>query len=86
MSVYSTSIVLIMVGWAGLSVPARADPREVLETCQAMVDRVAQAAQTAGAPANRPDEVELARCRQVIRDWTLRESRMSVDEHGRPLR
>ena len=32
------------------------------------------------------DEAALARCRQIIRDWTLRESRMSVDENGKPLR
>jgi hypothetical protein len=85
-SVYSRSIVLVVVAWAAQSVPARADPREVLETCQTVVDRAAQPAQTAGAPVERPDEAELQRCRQVIRDWTLRESRMSVDEHGRPLR
>ena len=40
-----------------------------------------------GAGAQRqPDEAALARCRQIIRDWTLRESRMSVDENGKPLR
>jgi len=27
---------------------------------------------------------ELQRCRQIIREWTLRDSRMSVDENGRP--
>ena len=32
------------------------------------------------------DDAELQRCQQIIRDWTLRESRMSVDEQGRPLR
>jgi hypothetical protein len=74
----------IMVGsLAALASPARADPPAVLVTCQAMVDR---AAQTAGAPGDQQDDAELRRCRQVVRDWTLRESRMSVDEHGRPLR
>jgi hypothetical protein len=70
---------------ATASSPASADPRDVLTVCQALIDRAAQAAQTAGAQADRPDP-ELQRCRQVIRDWTLRESRMSVDENGRPLR
>jgi hypothetical protein len=33
-----------------------------------------------------PADPELTRCRQIIKEWTLRDSRMSVDEHGRPLR
>jgi hypothetical protein len=65
--------------------PASAAPRDVLTACQALVERAAQAAQVTGAQGDRSDP-ELQRCRQVIRDWTLRESRMSVDEHGRPLR
>jgi hypothetical protein len=65
------------------SSPARADPREVLRVCQAVVNRAAQPAQDR---ATKPDEAEVARCRQVIRDWTLRDSRMTVDEDGRPLR
>jgi hypothetical protein len=69
---------------ATIASPATAEPRDVLTTCQTLVDRAAQSAQ-AGAPANGAD-AELQRCRQVIRDWTLRESRMSVDENGRPLR
>jgi hypothetical protein len=32
------------------------------------------------------DERELKRCEQIIREWTLGDSRMSVDEKGRPLR
>jgi hypothetical protein len=70
---------------ATISSPASAGPRDVLTVCQALVDRAAQAAQAAGSQADRSDP-ELQRCRQVIRDWTLRESRMSVDENGRPLR
>ncbi len=85
MPAYATSIALIAVVWAAQSTPVRADPRAVLETCQAMIDRAAQATPAAGASANKPDEAELQRCRQVVRDWTLRESRMSVDEKGRPL-
>jgi hypothetical protein len=77
---------IIVASLAAISLPAHADPRAVLNTCQAMVDRAMQSAQTAGTPGNRQDDAELRRCQQVIRDWTLRESRMSVDEHGRPLR
>jgi hypothetical protein len=64
--------------------PARADERAQLNACQALVERAAQA-QHAGA-ATKPDDPELLRCRQIIREWTLRDSRMSVDERGRPLR
>jgi hypothetical protein len=67
-----------------MALPAHADGRAELVACQAMVDRAAQAgAGTAGA---QPDDTALLRCRQIIKDWTLRESRMSVDEQGRPLR
>jgi hypothetical protein len=67
---------------AALTLPARADGRAELVTCQAMVEG---AAQNTGNGA-KPDDAALQRCRQIIRDWTLRESRMSVDEQGRPLR
>ena len=67
---------------AAMTVPARADGRAELLTCQAMIEHAARAG-AAGTPQN---DAELQRCRQIIRDWTLRESRMSVDEQGRPLR
>jgi len=75
----------IAAALAAMTWPARADGRAELVTCQAMVDRAAQAV-PASTVAARPDEAALARCRQIIKDWTLRESRMSVDEQGRPLR
>jgi hypothetical protein len=85
MSLYPARILSILVALlSAVSLAARADGRAELITCQAMVDRVAQPAQNTGAPSQ--DEAALARCRQIIRDWTLRESRMSVDEQGRPLR
>ena len=74
----------IVAAFAAISLPARADGRAEFVTCQAMVDRAAQPAQ-AGTAGTQQDAA-LARCRQIIRDWTLRESRMSVDENGRPLR
>jgi hypothetical protein len=67
------------------SLPARADGRAELVICQAMIDRAAQAKQ-AGTASTQQDDAALQRCQQIIRDWTLRESRMSVDEQGRPLR
>lgn len=76
---------ILAAALAAMAWPARADGRAELVTCQALVDRAAQAA-PAGTVAARPDEAALQRCRQIIKDWTLRESRMSVDEQGRPLR
>jgi hypothetical protein len=81
MPVLRTSAAGVLVAMASLmATPARADGRAELVTCKAMVERAAQAA------GSQPDDAALARCRQIIRDWTLRESRMSVDEQGRPLR
>jgi len=65
--------------------PAHADGRAELDSCKVMIDRAAQAAQT-GTTAAAQDDAALARCRQIVRDWTLRDSRMTVDEQGRPLR
>jgi hypothetical protein len=68
--------------FAATALPAHAEGRAEFVSCQAMVARAAQPAQA----AIQPDDAALARCRQIIRDWTLRESRMSVDENGKPLR
>jgi hypothetical protein len=76
---------IIVASLAAISLPARADGRAELIVCQAMIGRAAQAAQ-AGTAGTRPDDAALQRCRQIVRDWTLRDSRMSVDEQGRPLR
>jgi hypothetical protein len=74
--------IAIMVAVLAAAMPARADDRTQLNTCKALVDRAAQS-----EPADaKPDDAELQRCQQIIREWTLRDSRMSVDENGRPLR
>ena len=52
----------------------------------ARVDRAASSAPHAAAAGARPGDEELERCRQIIREWTLRDSRRTVDEQGRPLR
>jgi hypothetical protein len=67
-----------------ISPAAHGDGRAELNTCQTMIDRAAQATQAAAS--TRQDDAALQRCRQIVRDWTLRDSRMSVDEQGRPLR
>jgi len=77
----STRAALIITVLAAITWPARAGERDQLNTCQAMVDRAARSAQNAQG-----DDAELQRCRQIIKEWTLRDSRRSVDEQGRPLR
>jgi len=71
---------LLVVLLVALPAPAHADPRDVLRNCQALLERANQAG------AEKPSDADIARCRQVVRDWTLRDSRMLVDEQGRPLR
>jgi hypothetical protein len=65
---------------ATVALPAEAGERDQLDACKATVERAA-ATQT-----NAAEDAELAHCRQIIREWTLRDSRMSVDENGQPLR
>jgi hypothetical protein len=58
---------------------AQAGERDQLDACRAMVTQ----SQQAGAAQ---DDPVLAKCKQIIKEWTLRDSRRSVDEDGRPLR
>ena len=75
----AASIALVLLAVAAL---ARASERDRLNACKAMVEH-AGPAPAAGAA---PETAELQKCRQMIKEWTLRDSRMSVDENGRPLR
>ena len=74
------SFALLTVCLVAIASPARANPRDVLRKCHALLERASQ------PNADKPAEADIARCRQVVRDWTLRDSRMLVDEQGRPLR
>jgi len=58
---------------------ALAGERDQLNSCRAMVAQSQQAGTAQDDPA-------LQKCRQVIKEWTLRDSRRSVDEDGRPLK
>jgi SRSO17 transposase len=70
--------VVLLVGLVATASAAQAaDDRTLLNHCKALV---------AQAQASASDNAEMQRCRQVIKEWTLRDSRMSVDEDGRPLR
>jgi hypothetical protein len=75
--------VSIAVAALAAVLPARAGERDQLNACQALVERAAQS--QGSAPTTQTDP-ELQRCGRIIKEWTLRDSRMSVDEQGRPLR
>jgi hypothetical protein len=66
----------VLLASAGDTAPGE---RDRLNACKAMVDRAARAPSAI-------DDAELQKCRQIIKEWTLRDSRMSVDENGQPLR
>ncbi|MBR0968738.1 hypothetical protein JQ554_31620 [Bradyrhizobium diazoefficiens] len=70
---------LTVAALAAFLLPAHAEDRSVLLNCKAMVER-------ASKDANAVSKAELTRCRQVIREWGLRDARTSVDEDGKPLR
>ncbi len=65
---------------------AHAGERDQLNSCKAKIKSAEHSQQGAPGAGSPRDNAELARCRQMIREWTLRDSRMLVDEDGRPLR
>jgi len=70
----------VTVGALALSlVAAQAGERDQLDACRA---KVAQSQQAGTAQ----DDPALAKCRQIIKEWTLRDSRRSVDENGQSLK
>ena len=76
---------LIASVWLGAMMPAYADERDQLNACRVMVERAALSPKSASATAGEADP-EMQRCRQIIKEWTLRDARRSVDENGQPLR
>jgi hypothetical protein len=75
---------IMLASLAAIMSAARAEDRSQLNACKTLVDRAAQPSANAGA--TKPDDAAMQRCRQIIREWTSRDQRMSVDEQGRPLR
>ena len=69
----AAALALLMAG------AAQAGERDQLNACRAMIAQSQQAGTVQDDPA-------LAKCKQIIKEWTLRDSRRSVDEDGRPLR
>lgn len=74
----SSALVVLTIAASGaaLAVPGE---RDQLNACKAMVAQAQQAGTAQDNPA-------LVRCRQIIKEWTLRDSRRSVDENGQPLK
>jgi hypothetical protein len=70
------SLALASLAGSALAAPGE---RDQLNACKAMVAQAQQAGTAQDDPA-------LVRCKQIIKEWTLRDSRRSVDEDGRPLR
>lgn len=77
-----TAIAVMLFASTAMAFPGE---RDRLNACKSLIDRATQA-QQAGASPGSPDDAELQKCRQIVKEWTLRDSRMSVDEQGRPLR
>jgi hypothetical protein len=77
--------VSVLLAAMSLATVAQARPgeRDQLNACKEMLVRASQPPAPGGPP---PDEAQLQRCRQIIKEWTLRDSRMSVDDQGRPMR
>lgn len=70
---------IVVAALVATAASARAEDRSVLLNCKAMVER-------ASKDTNAASEAELTRCRQVIREWALRDARTTVDQEGKPLR
>jgi hypothetical protein len=73
-------VMSVAAGVLALSLDAtHAGERDQLNACRAVVAQSQQAGTAQDDPA-------LAKCRQIIKEWALRDSRRSVDEDGRPLK
>jgi hypothetical protein len=73
----------IALVWLASAAQARPGERDRLNACKEMV---ARAEQTTAANTQAAPNAELQKCRQIIKEWTLRDSRMSIDENGQPMK
>jgi hypothetical protein len=78
MRLFSVLMAAALLASAAHAVPGE---RDRLNACKAMVER----AGPAPAAATAPEAADVQKCRQMIKEWTLRDSRMSVDENGKPM-
>jgi hypothetical protein len=78
MRVLSAVVVAAFLMSAAHAVPGE---RDKLNACKTMVEHTGPAPAAGAAP----EAASLQKCRQIVREWTLRDSRMSVDENGKPM-
>ena len=69
----------LAVPQAALAIPGE---RDRLNACKDMVARAGSPPASSAAS----ETAELQKCRQIISEWALRDSRMSIDENGQPMR
>jgi len=79
----AASIALVLLATAN---PARAGERDQLNACKALVEHTTKSTTESREAGTAADAAKLQQCRQMIKEWSLRDSRMSVDENGRPLK
>jgi len=79
MRLFVALIAAALLASAAHAVPGE---RDRLNPCKSMVEHTGPVP-AAGAP---PEAADLQKCRQIIKEWTLRDSRMSVDENGKPMK
>jgi len=82
LSAVSVAVPIALV-WLASAAQARSGERDQLNACKEMV---ARADRTTAANAQAAPNAELQKCRQIIKEWTLRDSRMSIDENGQPMK
>ena len=77
-------LLVALMAAALLTSAAQAVPgeRDRLNACKTMVEH----AGPAPAAGTSPEAADVQKCRQMIKEWTLRDSRMSVDENGKPMK
>ena len=85
MIVRSLVLLAAVTAMASRAVATQVQPpdRHVLHHCE---DVLTQAANPANTMKARPAAAEVDRCRIVVREFALRDSRMSVDENGKMMR
>ncbi|HVV39751.1 MAG TPA: hypothetical protein VHC94_01655 [Nitrobacter sp.] len=72
------------MAWRVVAAPMRAPDRHVLHHCEDVLTHAVKTTQS--ARTHRTDAAEVERCRIVVREFALRDSRMSVDENGKMMR
>ena len=68
----------------GAAAPVHAPDRHVLHHCEDVLKHATKVAHA--AKTRHTDAAEVERCRIVVREFALRDSRMPVDQNGKTVR